>query len=310
MGLLDGVKKDTVGKKEAESIVNILPTIKPMNEDETPEYPFDGTDPDDKIVTDADAKREIAIAINESEKILSKKKPKKTTKKPKKTTKKKGKKIVIKKKPKDESKMDVKKKPAKKIAKKKVEITPPDSDPDIPTLNEPAEPVEIVPYVKTTPQVIPIQQAFPSIEELRFMMKRREMLKTELINPETDILEIKGKKFMLKSGWRKFIEGFRISVDIISVKVYRFGSDVIAEYRVKVITPFGQFAVADGTKSKSEYWSEKYQNYGSYNLHNLKATARTRAINIAVSDLVGHGEVSAEDAQTNEIIERSPLFDN
>lgn len=321
MGLLDGVKKDTVGKKEAESIVNILPTIKPVNEDEVPEYPFDGNDPDDKIVTDADAKREIAIALHESEKVelpqdspllektSIKKTPKKAAKKtPKKPPKKKGKKIVLKKKPKDESKMDVKKKPPKKIVKKKEEVTPPDSDTDIPTLNEPAEPVEIVPYVQPDPQVIPVQQAFPSIEELRFMISRRNMLKDELINPETDYMDIKGKKFMLKSGWRKFIEGFRISIDIISVKVYRFGSDVVAEYRVKAVTPFGQFAVADGTKSKSEYWSDKYQSYGSYNLHNLKATARTRAINIAVSDLVGHGEVSAEEAQTNEIIERDPLF--
>lgn len=321
MGLLDGVKRDTVGKKEEESIVNILPTVVLNEEDYKHEQPPE--QPPEEILTKADAKRAIAIAIDESEKVnksdlkpglLEKKSlKKKTTKKKaaKKTTKKKGKKIVIKK-PKDESKMEVKKPLKKKAIKKttKKKETPPDEDiPPVNQITTKVEAVEIVPYIKTTPQVIPIQQSFPSIEELRFMMERRNMLKQELINPETDYLEIKGKKFMLKSGWRKFIEGFRISIDIISVKVYRFGSDVVAEYRVKVITPFGQFAVADGTKSKSEYWSDQYQSYGSYNLHNLKATARTRAINIAVSDLVGHGEVSAEEAQTNEIIEKSPLFD-
>lgn len=331
MGLLDGVKKVSIAKKETDSIVNILPTVVLKNTDSytpEPEFTYDSEQPpsekpadlDDPIETEADMKREIALAMVEADKVDKAEKksapkkrgrPKKAAKKStKKTTKKATKKITIRKPPTKEEKPAPTKALLKKAIKPKKEL-PPDEDipPVNPTIN--AKPVEIVPYVNPTPQVIPIQQSFPSIEELRFMMERRNMLKNELIDPETDFMMIRGKKFMLKSGWRKFIEGFRISIDIISVKVYKFGNDIVAEYRVKVVTPFGQFAVADGTKSKSEYWSDKYQNYGSYNLHNLKATARTRAINIAVSDLVGHGEVSAEEVETAEelmIVEQTNFF--
>lgn len=330
MGLLDGVKSDTIAKKEADSIVNILPTVTLENTDNyvaEPEFEYKHEQPpsekpddlDDPIETEADMKREIALAMVEADKVHKAEKkaapkkrgrPKKAAKKStKKTTKKATKKITIRKPPvKEETKPAPTKALLKKAIKKKE--GPPDFDNDIPERPS-AEPVEIIPYVKPTPQIIPLQQSFPSIEELRFMMERRNMLKNELIDPETDYMLIKGKKFMLKSGWRKFIEGFRISIDIISVKVYKLGNDVVAEYRVKVVTPFGQFAVADGTKSKSEYWSKKNENYGSYNLHNLKATARTRAINIAVSDLVGHGEVSAEEVGTAEevmIVEQTNFF--
>lgn len=142
---------------------------------------------------------------------------------------------------------------------------------------------------------------YPSEEEILFLIKRRKFVKEKLID-DSDKLNIGGNLFLKKSAWRKYINAFGISIDILSERVYETDKgDVIAEYRVKAIAPNNQSVVADGTKSKSEYWSEKYNNYGSYTLHNLKATARTRAINIAVSDLVGYGETSAEEHSGKEL---------
>ena len=141
---------------------------------------------------------------------------------------------------------------------------------------------------------------YPTKEEVLFLIERRKFVKEKLID-DSDKMNIAGQLFLKKSAWRKYINAFGISIDIISKSVYKTEDDTIAEYVVKAIVPGGQYVVAEGTKSKSEYWSEKYQNFGSYTIHNLKATARTRAINIAVSDLVGYGETSAEELSEKEL---------
>lgn len=155
------------------------------------------------------------------------------------------------------------------------------------TVRDENEAIEIT--TPTLPKLI-----YPSTDELLFLMERRDWLKANLINAD-DKMKIGNQIFLKKSAWRKYINAFGISIEIINERVYEKDGDTIAEYRVKAITPTGQYSIADGTKSKSEYWSDKYQNYGNYTLHALKATARTRAINIAVSDLVGYGETSAEE---------------
>lgn len=135
---------------------------------------------------------------------------------------------------------------------------------------------------------------YPSEEEVLFLIKRRKFVKEKLID-SSDKMKIGGNIFLMKSAWRKYINAFGISIEILSQNVYDKDDDTIAEYRVRATAPNSQFVEADGTKSKKEYWSERHQNFGSFTLHNLKATARTRAINIAVSDLVGYGETSAEE---------------
>ena len=134
---------------------------------------------------------------------------------------------------------------------------------------------------------------YPSQEEIIFVINRHKFIKEKLID-KNDTMMIQGRNFVKKSGWRKFINAFGISIEILSMNVYEEEDEKIAVYRVKATAPTGQFVIAEGTKTKSEYWSEKYQNWGSYTLHNLKATARTRAVNIAVSDLVGYGASSYE----------------
>ena len=147
-----------------------------------------------------------------------------------------------------------------------------------------------------SPKTLPLMEPthYPSEEEILFLVNRRKFVKNTLIDKAEDLIKISGTLFLKKSGTQKYINAFGISIEILDSKVYNNVDDVIAEYRIKATAPNGQFVIADGTKSKSEYWSERSQTHGSYSLHNLKATARTRAIHIAVSDLVGYGELSLE----------------
>ena len=135
---------------------------------------------------------------------------------------------------------------------------------------------------------------YPSEEEIRFFINRRKFVKNTLIDKEEDLIKIGKTIFLKRSGTQKYINAFGISIEILSNSIYPVegDKDLVAEYRIRATAPNGQFVIADGTKNKSEYWSDQYKNFGSYSLHNLKATARTRAIHIAVSDLVGYGELS------------------
>jgi len=142
-------------------------------------------------------------------------------------------------------------------------------------------------------EIYPIQATttttrYPSEQEIIFLINRHKFVKDNLID-NNDIITIKSKKFVKKSGWRKFINAFGISIELIEQKVYEKFDDKHAEIRVRAIAPNGQSVEGIGVKS----WSELYEK----TMHNLIATAWTRAVNRAVSDLVGYGEVSAEELE-------------
>lgn len=147
--------------------------------------------------------------------------------------------------------------------------------------------------------------AFPSEAEVLFLINRRKFVKEQLIDRE-DLKMIGKTMFLKKTGTQKYINAFGISIEILSSEVYSKDGDIVAEYRVKAITPSGQFVIADGTRTKKEYYRAKYGDFGKYNLHILKATARTRAIHIAVSDLVGYGELSLSSLSENDKNESIP----
>lgn len=138
----------------------------------------------------------------------------------------------------------------------------------------------------------------PSKQEVDAYLKMYNYIKKTVVD-ESDFMWIGNKKFMKKSGWRKFIKAFNISIQLLEKNVFELEGDIHAEVRVRASLPNGQFVEGFAVKSKSEYYSEKYKSYGNYNIHNLIATAYTRATNRAISDLVGFGEVSAEEVQTS-----------
>ena len=167
-----------------------------------------------------------------------------------------------------------------------------ESDPKEETVLEKVEEFNLAVQSPKQPLSIMEGTRYPSEEEIRFLINRRKFVKDTLIDKAEDLIKISGTLFLKKSGTQKYINAFGISIEILSNSVHPEDKDLVAEYRIKATAPNGQFVIADGTKNKIEYWSETYKNFGSYSLHNLKATARTRAIHIAVSDLVGYGELS------------------
>lgn len=113
---------------------------------------------------------------------------------------------------------------------------------------------------------------------------------------ESDYQKAGEKKFVKKSGWRKIAAAFDLDVQVITSTVERDGdgNPLRAEVIARAIAPSGRAMDGDGYCSVDE--SRFKSASGKQKLENdLRATATTRAKNRAISDLVGMGDVSAEE---------------
>jgi hypothetical protein len=103
-------------------------------------------------------------------------------------------------------------------------------------------------------------------------------------------------RFVKKSGWRKIARAFNLSLERISESVERDDDGLVvrASAVYRAVAPNGQYGDGDGYCSADEPRFKDAK--GRQKLENdLRATATTRAKNRAISDLVGMGEVSAEE---------------
>lgn len=116
-------------------------------------------------------------------------------------------------------------------------------------------------------------------------------LTEKLLNP-SDYQYIGRKRFKKKSAWRKYMKAFRISTRVIEKDIIKDDSGRVIEssFLVRAWMPDGREAEGWGNCSKFERGFSKPN-------HDIPATAMTRAINRAVSDLIGAGEVSAEEME-------------
>lgn len=108
----------------------------------------------------------------------------------------------------------------------------------------------------------------------------------------------RGEHFIKKSGWRKIAKAFGLSVARVESGVERDaeGNPVRAFAVFRATAPNGQSQDGDGYCSVDE--SRFQKDSGRKKLENdMRATATTRAKNRAISDLVGMGEVSAEEVE-------------
>ena len=154
--------------------------------------------------------------------------------------------------------------------------------------------------------------------------KQYEDLKKSLLSPsdyqKIQVLE-KGfyisKSFIKKSGWRKIATAFNLNLGIITEKRIEYenlgyrkkiddGVDKNGKPKFKKITvyepgfvyevvarataPNGRFMEATGSCSLGE------RDF-AHDEHDIRATAETRAKNRAIADLVGGGEVSADELE-------------
>ncbi len=107
----------------------------------------------------------------------------------------------------------------------------------------------------------------------------------------------KPRRFVKKSGWRKIARAFNLSVEIATLTVDRDerGNPTRAECVARAIAPNGQVQDGDGYCAADE---KRFRDADADKLkleNDLRATATTRAKNRAIADLVGMGEVSAEE---------------
>ena len=115
---------------------------------------------------------------------------------------------------------------------------------------------------------------------------------TEKMLDESDYQDIKGKAFKKKSAWRKYARAFNISDEIIEKDVVKTekGNVIEASFVVRATLPNGRYAEGWGNCSRQE-GNKSHPN------HDIPSTAHTRAKNRAIADLIGAGEVSAEEIQ-------------
>lgn len=130
----------------------------------------------------------------------------------------------------------------------------------------------------------------PSIRTQDAMADLRsfEELKSKLLT-EKDYQIISGKNFIKKSGWRKLALVFNISDQIVeSTRAVRENGSFVWNFRVRATAPNGRFTEAVGACDSLE---RKF----AHPEHDVYATAHTRSKSRAISDLIGAGEISAEE---------------
>lgn len=102
------------------------------------------------------------------------------------------------------------------------------------------------------------------------------------------------KRFLKKSGYRKISRAFNLSLHRVEHHVhFDAGGPTYAEATYRAVAPNGQSQDGDGYCAITEFTGKRRNDPKLLNA--LAATATTRAKNRAISDLVGMGEVSAEE---------------
>ena len=129
------------------------------------------------------------------------------------------------------------------------------------------------------------------VDEVIAAFNRYQELKERIAGPD-DMVRIGKKMHPTKSFVRKVQKLFNLSCEIVSDEPIRDGGGEIIAWAATVratYLPTGAFQDADGACELSE----KSENQRT--LHNIRSHAVTRAKNRAVLDLVGFGEVTAEE---------------
>lgn len=111
-------------------------------------------------------------------------------------------------------------------------------------------------------------------------------------NPETGEYEVVERQFKKKSAWQKLSRAFNVDTSIVSRDCTRSkNTNRITEayYCVEATLPNGRRVESDALCSRSERGKDKVSD------HTIMATAKTRATNRAIAELIGAGETSSEE---------------
>lgn len=126
-------------------------------------------------------------------------------------------------------------------------------------------------------------------QEARAAITAYEQLKAAIARPE-DFQSYQGKPFLKKSFWRRVATCFGLSLEVVREdRGHDEGGRLFYSVLYRAVAPNGRTMIGDG------YCGTAEPGHGAWTEHVVRATAHTRAKNRAISDLVGGGEVSAEE---------------
>lgn len=164
---------------------------------------------------------------------------------------------------------------------------------------EPTSLIRLDPIVRPA---VSTEAAIQAWDEYQNLKKR--------IASKEDFQTIQGKDFPKKSLWRKLATFFNLSIEVAQEKEIK-NEDGSIDFDViyRAIAPNGRSTIGDGSCNSQEK-KDRHGNVLTNSRHNTRGTAHTRAFNRAVSNLIGGGEVSAEeitDHDYQEKAERAPI---
>jgi len=144
-------------------------------------------------------------------------------------------------------------------------------------------------------QVIDLSQA-------KMAMAAFQKFKAEVLT-EDDFYTMSGDpkkiRHVKKSGWMKYAMALGITTEVygeVCSSIKFKGEDVLLyNFTAKAVAPNGRFAEAVGSASSDEGkpWASA--------IHSIRAMAQTRAVERAISNLIGGGEVGAEELDTKTV---------
>lgn len=154
-----------------------------------------------------------------------------------------------------------------------------------PTSNVP----EVIPEVQPVQQDMGIVRPAVSTQAAVAAWKEYQELKKAILD-KSDLQRIQGKDHVKKSGWRKFATFYNLTDNILEEKRIDYGSYFVWKVRVQCVAPNGRIVEGNAMCSSEEKSGMRIE-------HDTYSTAHTRAKNRAISDMIGAGEVSAEEMQ-------------
>lgn len=160
-----------------------------------------------------------------------------------------------------------------------------------------------------------------SLDAIAEAFKQYQQVCERILNDD-DYQTYEGKPRKKKSAWRKLATAFNVSTKVVSEQVERDASGRVmsALFTIQAYTPSRQWeakgycdvhekccAGAKGEKCHKAAWKGHYcckvdcdgRRHWSHPDHDVISTAQTRATNRAIADLIGCGEVSAEELTDN-----------
>ena len=179
--------------------------------------------------------------------------------------------------------------------------------------NELVEVDEATPMASTALPLIDIDNA------KAFMDNYQKACKALLVPSDYQKIVINGKAqlFKKKSAWRKIATAFNITDEVIKEVLIRDENDQIvsATFHVRATAPNGRSSIGVAACSIYDKINKKdVEQPSAFELrkrftnaeNDVIGTAHTRAKSRAISDLVGMGELSAEELEEMEVIPKKP----